>query len=73
MEANINSELVNIDNWLCAKKLSLNIEKSNYVIFHASQRTVIEITSTSTKLLSEILQSSIWVFLLILISAGKVK
>ena len=40
MEANINSKLVNIDNWLCANKLSLNIEKSNYVIFHARQRTV---------------------------------
>ena len=40
MEAIINFELVNIDNWLCANKLSLNIQKSNYVIFHARQRSM---------------------------------
>ena len=38
LQENINSELINIHTWLCANKLSLNIEKSNYVIFHPSQR-----------------------------------
>ena len=33
LEDQINIELANIQNWLFANKLSLNIEKSNYIIF----------------------------------------
>lgn len=35
-----NTELKKIHTWLCANKLSLNIDKSNYVIFHPSQKRI---------------------------------
>jgi hypothetical protein len=38
LQSNINSELSNIHNWLCANRLSLNVEKSNFVVFHPPQR-----------------------------------
>ena len=34
----INSELDKVYHWLCANKFSLNIDKSNYVIFQPYQR-----------------------------------
>ena len=34
LEENINDELINVTYWLCRNKLSLNIEKSSFVIFH---------------------------------------
>ena len=37
LESEINSELANVHIWLSANKLSLNIEKSNVVIFHPAQ------------------------------------
>ena len=37
---NINIELIKVHTWLCANKLSLNIEKSNFVIFHPPQRKI---------------------------------
>lgn len=40
MESNINEELVNIQVSLSANKLSLNIEKSNFVIFHPYQKNL---------------------------------
>ena len=33
-----NSELSNISNWLAANKLSLNISKSHYIIFHRNKK-----------------------------------
>ena len=38
LESLINSELEKVLTWLCANKLSLNIDKSNFVIFHPIQR-----------------------------------
>jgi hypothetical protein len=38
LQTNINKELSNIHDWLCANKLLLNIDKSNYVIFHPPQK-----------------------------------
>ena len=38
LESNLNNELVNIHTWLSANKLSLNIDQSNFVIFHPPQR-----------------------------------
>ena len=38
LETNINVELNNIHIWLCANKLSLNVEKSNFVIFYPPQK-----------------------------------
>ena len=37
-QQNINDELKNVSLWLCSNKLSLNIEKSNFVIFHPLQK-----------------------------------
>ena len=38
LETNMNKELDRIYVWLCANKLSLNIDKTNYVIFHPYQK-----------------------------------
>ena len=38
LESEINRELGNVHIWLSANKLSLNIEKSNFVIFHPAQK-----------------------------------
>ena len=38
LESLINSELAKVFNWLCANKLSLNIDKSNFIIFRPIQR-----------------------------------
>ena len=38
LQTNINIELGKVHTWLCINKLSLNIDKSNFVIFHAPQR-----------------------------------
>ena len=40
LESLINSELEKVLNWLCANKLTLNIDKSNFVIFHPTQRNL---------------------------------
>ena len=40
LQTSINKELVGIHDWLCANKLSLNIEKSSYVLFHPPQRKI---------------------------------
>ena len=42
LQSNINMELNNIYIWLCANKLSLNIDKSNFVIFHPPQKKLIQ-------------------------------
>ena len=38
---NINSELENIYKWLCANKLSLNVSKTKFMIFHYRQRSIV--------------------------------
>ena len=40
LESTVNNELQEVFSWLCANKLSLNIEKSNYVIFRPPQKLV---------------------------------
>ena len=37
LESNLNSELTKVHSWLCANKLSVNIEKSYFVLFHPIQ------------------------------------
>ena len=39
-EVEINNELINIKEWLRANKLSLNISKTKFMVFHTSQRKV---------------------------------
>ena len=40
LETSLNQELINICNWLCANKLSLNVDKSYFIIFHPVQKNV---------------------------------
>ena len=40
LESTVNNQLKNIYNWLCANKLSLNIEQSSFVIFHLHQKVI---------------------------------
>ena len=40
LQSNLNRELNNIHVWLCANKLSLNVEKSNFVIFHPPEKKI---------------------------------
>ena len=37
METTVNNEVVKISNWLTANQLTLNIKKSNFVIFRPYQ------------------------------------
>ena len=41
LQAIINGVLINVNSWLCTKKLSLNVEKSSFVVFHPPQREII--------------------------------
>ena len=41
LEAIINDALINVNSWLCANKLSFNVEKSSLVVFHPPQRKII--------------------------------
>ena len=38
LESVLNIELTHIQTWLCANKLSINIDKSNFVMFHPPQK-----------------------------------
>ena len=40
LESTVNSELAKVSEWLKANKLTLNIQKSNYVIFRPRQKTL---------------------------------
>ena len=56
LETTVNNELHEVFNCLCANKLSLNIEKSNYVIFRPPQKLVnypINLKINSEKLMHE--------------------
>ena len=38
LETVVNMELMNVSDWLASNKLSLNVKKTNFVIFHPSQK-----------------------------------
>jgi len=40
LESILNDELDNVSDWLIANKLTLNLKKSNFVIFHPPQRKI---------------------------------
>ena len=40
LEETVNRELGEINTWLCANKLSLNIDKTHFVVFHPYQKTL---------------------------------
>ena len=37
LETRVNQELKNVHDWLCANKLCLNIDKTNFVVFQPFQ------------------------------------
>ena len=41
----VNNELRKVHSWLFANKLSLNIDKTNFVIFHPRQKKIINTIS----------------------------
>ena len=41
LQQNINTQLNNVSLWLRSNKLSLNIQKSNFVIFHPPQKGIL--------------------------------
>ena len=40
LEHTVNNELLHVNDWLAVNKLSLNIDKSNFVIFHPHQKRI---------------------------------
>ena len=40
LEKTVNTELLNLSLWLKVNRLALNIDKTNFLIFHSSRRTV---------------------------------
>ena len=40
LETNLSVELDKVSQWLFANKLSLNIEKTSFVVFHSPQRRI---------------------------------
>ena len=40
LQYHINTELIKVHEWLCANKLLLSIEKSNFVLFHPPQKKI---------------------------------
>ena len=40
LQTNLNKELAEVYKWLCVSKLSLNIKKANFVIFHPRQQKI---------------------------------
>ena len=54
LETNLNVELEKVSQWLYANKLSLNIEKTSFVVFHSPRRRIahklnLSISNTSVK------------------------
>ena len=54
LETDLNIELEKVSQWLYANKLSLNIDKTNFVVFHSPQRRImhnmnLRISNTSIK------------------------
>ena len=73
LEIIVNNELTHINNWLCANKLSLNIEKSNFVLFHPPQRKIAASISLYINHTSLTEKNSILALCLMGISNGKKK
>ncbi len=45
LQHNINTELIKVHDWLCANKLLLIIDKSNFVLFHPPQKKLPQVFS----------------------------
>ena len=76
LEAIINVELINVNSWLCANKLSLNVEKSSFVVFHPPQRKIIpsfNLTINGIHLKRDFCIKYLGVLILIPISVGNLK
>ena len=84
LETTINNELSNVYTWICSNKLSLNIEKSNYIIFRSLKKKAHTITVNISKIrlkemprikyLGVLLDSHLnWKAHISLLSTGKLK
>ena len=58
LQQNINHELININTWLFANKLSLNIEKLNFILSHPPQKKLMD--SFNLKLCNKQLKREYW-------------
>lgn len=47
IQSTLNIELMHVSQWLCANRLALNIEKTNFVIFHSPRKKPDKIISLS--------------------------
>ena len=59
LETILNVELEKVSQWLYANKLSLNIEKTSFVVFHSPQRRIahklnLSISSMSVKSVNQV-------------------
>ena len=52
LEINLNVELGKVSQWLYANKLSLNIEKTSFVVFHSPQRRIAHKLNLSIAIMS---------------------
>jgi len=76
LQENINYGLINIHTWLCANKRSLNVEKSNFILFHPPRRScriLLLILNYAISNWKENIALNILVFWLILIKTAKNK
>ena len=44
LEKTMNKELEKLHEWLCINRLSLNISKTNFVIFHSNNKPTVPVT-----------------------------
>ena len=47
----VNNELVSINNWFISNRLSLNLNKSSFIIFYSSEKSVCPFINTQIALL----------------------
>ena len=74
LESIVNYNLRMVSDWLMANKVSLNISKTNFIIFHPPQKVkshTVKLTISNREIMQENLLST-WVSWLILISVGSI-
>ena len=63
LEKTMNKELEKLYDWLCTNRLSLNISKTNFVIFHSVNKPKICVTILINRVaIDEVYMSNILVF-----------
>ena len=52
LEKVVNKELEHVSDWLIANKLTLNIKKSNYVLFHSHKKSLIKLLISKSSIIN---------------------